>query len=189
MTNILSDARPWYTWETIHFLEQFLTKDMLVFEWGSGGSTIFFARLCKAVVSIEHDRALVAPLFETLQGFGLHKNTHIIVEPPEHYSIPEYESQDSGFDGWNFKNYARAIDRYPNEYFDLVAVDGRARSACMKHGVPKVKPGGILLLDDAERHHYTKGADCVPKSWKMIPSYDHDPFNWYRKLTVIWRNE
>lgn len=190
MTTNINDAIPWYTWSCVHWLEEWLTKEMTVFEWGSGGSTIFFAHRCKAVVSVEHNAPLVAPLFETLQNLGLHKNAHIIIEPPENYHIQEYESQDEHYaNTHNFKNYARAIDRYPNEYFDLVAVDGRARPACIIHAIPKVKPGGILLLDNAERYYYTAAVDKIPRSWKQIAFYDHGPFIHYRWLTVIWRNE
>ena len=35
--------------------------------------------------------------------------------------------------------------------FDLIAIDGRCKSACLKLAVSKLKPGGIVLFDDSKR--------------------------------------
>src|ERR1019366_2881355 len=51
----LSSGVPWLTFRTIDFLTNCLRPDMTVFEFGSGGSTIFIARRVRTVVSIEHD--------------------------------------------------------------------------------------------------------------------------------------
>lgn len=66
---------------------------------------------------------------------------------PDHYSS-------GGIKNVNFKNYASAIDVYPDEYFDVVMVDGRSRPACLKHAAPKLKKGGLLVLDNADRAYY-----------------------------------
>jgi hypothetical protein len=39
---------------------------------------------------------------------------------------------------------------------DLVIVDGRARVACGLAAMAKVKPGGMLLLDDSDRPRYAR---------------------------------
>lgn len=187
MTKILSDATPWYTWSAIAWLNDFLKPCMDIFEWGSGGSTIYFASRCASVISVEHDKPLVPELWASIQELGIQHKAHIIIELPEDYYIQEYESQDKAYaDTHNFKNYASTIDRYPQGHFDLVAVDGRARSACMRHAIARVKPGGALLLDNAERYHYTPGVDAIPKDWQQICFYDHGPFIHYRWLTVVW---
>src|SRR4051812_40445225 len=46
---------PWFSYAAIDFLETFLRPHMTVCEYGSGGSTIFFAKRTKSVVSIESD--------------------------------------------------------------------------------------------------------------------------------------
>ena len=46
---------PWLTFGAIISLEILLTKEMRVLELGCGGSTLFFGRRCKEVVSIETD--------------------------------------------------------------------------------------------------------------------------------------
>ena len=46
---------PSYSVAAMHFLEERLKKDMNVFEFGSGLSSLFYARKCKNVTAIEHD--------------------------------------------------------------------------------------------------------------------------------------
>src|SRR5580765_7923492 len=44
---------PWFSYAAIDFLECFLESHMKVCEYGSGGSTVFFAQRVKSVFSIE----------------------------------------------------------------------------------------------------------------------------------------
>lgn len=52
----MSLGLPWMTYDAIAFLEEITSEENNVFEWGSGGSTIFFAARCKQVISVEHDK-------------------------------------------------------------------------------------------------------------------------------------
>ena len=44
---------PWFSYAAIDFLEKYLRLEMRVFEFGSGGSTLFFAQRCKSVTGVE----------------------------------------------------------------------------------------------------------------------------------------
>ena len=44
---------PWMGYCVIDFLEERLTRDFRIFEFGSGGSTLFWASRCAEVVSYE----------------------------------------------------------------------------------------------------------------------------------------
>ena len=46
---------PWFSLASIEFLDRHLGPDMLVYEYGSGGSTVFFAARAGRVVSMEND--------------------------------------------------------------------------------------------------------------------------------------
>jgi hypothetical protein len=46
---------PWINYPAIRLLEERIKKDFRVFEFGSGYSTLFFARLTQTVVSVEND--------------------------------------------------------------------------------------------------------------------------------------
>ena len=48
---------PWFSYAAIDFLDGFLRPGMMVCEYGSGGSTLFFSKRVRSVVSI--DRSMV----------------------------------------------------------------------------------------------------------------------------------
>ena len=45
----------WMNYPVVKLLEEKLTRDLILFEYGSGYSTFFYADKVKAVVSVEHD--------------------------------------------------------------------------------------------------------------------------------------
>src|SRR3989338_9718172 len=47
------DGFPLVTFEAREWMDSFLNKNMKMFEWGSGGSTLFLADKVKTLVSIE----------------------------------------------------------------------------------------------------------------------------------------
>ncbi len=160
----LVDELPWITFPAIYFLEQFLTTDMKVFEYGMGGSTLFFARRVRELISVDHDLNWMESLSKITQR-NKYENCDIrlfLIEAenddfefnldPSHPD--SYKSTDPSFIGKNFKSYAASIDNYPDEYFDLILIDGRARPSCFKHSVPKIKKNGVILLDNTDREYY-----------------------------------
>lgn len=46
---------PWMTYPFIDFIEPRLNKNLIVFEFGSGNSTLFFSKRTGRVVSVDHD--------------------------------------------------------------------------------------------------------------------------------------
>jgi len=50
------EAIPWYTYCVINFIESRINKEMNVFEYGSGNSTIWWAERVNSVVSCEHNK-------------------------------------------------------------------------------------------------------------------------------------
>src|SRR4030095_1446538 len=44
---------PWFSYGAIEFLENYLQNETRVFEFGSGGSTLFFAQRAQSVVAVE----------------------------------------------------------------------------------------------------------------------------------------
>lgn len=147
----LSDNRAWLTFPAQRWLVSILTTTMRVFEYGSGGSTILFARRVAEVVSIEHDETWYANVKTALIA-GQHANCTTMLLPPERVSLgSETIYRSDQWPGWSFEKYVRAIDAYPDKTFDLVLVDGRARLACVRHALPKIRPGGYLVVDNTDR--------------------------------------
>ena len=155
---------PWVSLQTKKWLESYLNPEMTVFEFGSGGSTIFIGRKVKKVISVEYQRlwfvkVLINLLYYKIFNFKLHLVTPEVKSSNNKY----YVSSDPIFKKLNFKNFALAIDEYPDKYFDLVFVDGRARNGCIKHAIRKIKKNGYLLLDDSHRELYNLGKELLKR--------------------------
>jgi hypothetical protein len=166
---------PWITVIAKNYIQEYLNKkqkcETRIFEYGSGGSSLFFLNNASEVVSAEHDeewfnkvKNIIAQL--NIQGW---EGYFFKAEPIEKSLLSEkrdasnpddYYSEDKNFKEFLFKNYASSIDKFQDNYFDIVLVDGRSRPACIKHSVNKVKKGGLLVLDNAEREYYLDN-DCI----------------------------
>ena len=83
--------------------------------------------------------------------------------------------------GLTFSKYVHSINDYPDNYFDLVLVDGRARPPCIKQACSKVKPGKYIkqacskvkpgkyiLLDNSDRDRYQLAIRELLLGWKRV---------------------
>ncbi|TAV04249.1 FkbM family methyltransferase [Rhizobium ruizarguesonis] len=161
----LADELPWMAYPAIDYLSSFLEKSHKVFEYGAGGSSVYFIRRVAELISVEHDERwfeetrnivtnLSAELKVTWKGFFAppkHTGKPTITDPSDPLS---YASSDAAYAGMTFEDYCSAIDSYPNEYFDVILIDGRARPGCFLHCMNKVKFNGYIVLDNAERETY-----------------------------------
>lgn len=121
---------PWLVPECVEWLAGVARPGMRVLEFGSGGSTIWFAERGCEVVSIEHDADWWGAVAARVQGREV---TCALAKRP-------YASV--------------ALELLGPCSVDLVLIDGRDRVACAAV-VPRVlRPGGWLLLDNAERERY-----------------------------------
>lgn len=162
------------------FLEScVLRSDMLVFEWGMGGSTTWLADRVKHVTSVEHDP-------EWFSRVPKKKNLKCMLIPPEDGvvradpAVPgAYFSDDKHWSRHNFRRYASAIDDLGP--FDLIFVDGRVRPSCLMHGHSRLKVGGFLMLDDTNRAYYLQHTAYLFDGW------DRFAFLEKKTETIIWR--
>lgn len=160
----LTDApSPWIVFDAICHIKSRLGKDTRVFEYGSGGSTLFWLSNGCSCVSVEHDpewydrvRGLIPETFPL--DYRLVPPEPIVTteELPDPADPHSYRSDDVYFAGRSFRKYVSQIDSFPDGSFDIVLIDGRARPSCIKHSAGKVKVGGLLVLDNADREYYTR---------------------------------
>jgi len=130
------DAMPWMNFPIIKLLEERLTTDLDLFEFGSGYSTQFYAQKVNTVTSLEYDE----------EWYQLIKST-----APKNVTLC-FRGKD--IDG----DYCRAIGSTSKKY-DVVVIDGRDRVNCLKQSIPFLSPKGVLLLDDSQRERYREGID------------------------------
>lgn len=159
---------PLYTSPAIEYLESIIKPDWKVFEYGGGGSTRYYGSRCTKSVVAEHNDGWVEQIREMSPSSVVH---HIGQEFPvleeavlidssfysEHFDLPmrdgyshEY-NQYHGITNDEFRGYASQLAAYPKGHFDLIAVDGMARSLCLWYAAALVKDGGIIVLDNSDR--------------------------------------
>jgi len=174
--NSLLDASPWISFTVIKFLDKYLKSDMKVFEYGSGGSTLFFAKRVEKVVSIEHHKLWFEKVNQYLKELKLANIKYNLFEPEndpdfhkKNIADPgDYISDDQDSVEKNYEKYVKSIDQFPDAYFDVVSIDGRARPSCCKHALPKIKKGGYLIFDNVEIPHYANSLNLLkPDEWDV----------------------
>jgi hypothetical protein len=189
--NSLENRVPWITFEACRFIKSILTPDFIVFEYGSGGSTLFFAENCQRVISVEHD----VKWFDLVRSALAKKQVNncdlqLILPEPTVISSGSFDDPecyaDEDYKGYNFYRYVSSIDSFPDEFFDLVVVDGRARPSCVIHARPKIKIGGYLLLDDSERDSYQRAKGLL-SGWDKHEFYGPGPYSTKFWETTIWK--
>jgi predicted O-methyltransferase YrrM len=158
----VADEQPWITYDVIDLLDKKLSLASSVFEYGGGGSTLFFVKRAKEVVTVEHDKEWYAILADTIKkknltnwkGNFIELDNGDLHQTPEAANPDDYSSTDEKSIGYNYKNYASYIDQFNNNHFDVILVDGRSRASCIKHSIPKIKKGGWLVVDNSDRTYY-----------------------------------
>ena len=133
---------PWLPFRLIDELEAIVGSGTRVFEYGGGGSTLWFLDRGAALVTVEHDERWAAVLERSVNS-----GDWTLLRP----AIAD-----------GYAEYAGAISSFPDGWFDVVVIDGRARARCAVRAMPKVKPAGLLLIDDINRKKHTRAVKAVP---------------------------
>jgi len=192
----VADSRPWLVYDAIKSLDRIAWDKLRICEYGVGGSTLYFAQRAAQLISIEHNEHWADELKSRMENSALADWKLHVIPPrankeshgwnpgdPDAYvsGMPEYTGQ-------SFKEYVCAIDNYPDDYFDLVQVDGRSRPGCVKHAAPKVKPGGWIVLDDSERERYRDAHSRLAQlGWHKHLFFGPVPYFRGFQATCIWR--
>lgn len=190
----VQDELPWVTFSAIKFLEKTLTKEMIVYEFGSGGSTLFFSKRVKQIYSVEHDRKWFLTVSNAIQNKGYTNWSGRVIEavcdngyPGKSPSDPDaYISGSPDFRGCSFRGYVESIDDFSDEYFDLVLVDGRARPSCFKHAIPKIKAGGYIMWDNTDRSYYLENIDKLQEKLLRVDFPGPCPYLSFFSQTSVW---
>jgi hypothetical protein len=151
---------PWFSYAAIDFLKHYLQPGMSVCEYGSGGSTLFFARRVKSVFSIEDNSHWFNLVSNRLREKGI-KNAQLKLCPFDFKNPTGFENS----------AYLQAM---PNERFDVIVVDGseewtKVRPICFAKAERRVKPGSIIVVDDSWRYPVLRKTHHA-RSYKVFQS-------------------
>lgn len=134
---------PGFSYGAIDFLEGFLERHMSVFEYGAGGSTVFFARRVKAVCAVEENPEWHGQVSRRLGEKAL-GNVRLLLRPFDFKRAKGFETSD----------YLLAL---PDERFDVIVIEAGdhwngAAPVCFAKAEAHVKHGGVVVVDDSRRH-------------------------------------
>jgi hypothetical protein len=151
---------PWWTYRSIRRVEDFIAMrdgQVRVYEYGSGASTYWLASRCSEVFSVDHDQEW----FEQLSPRLTMDNVSLTHVPPVASSHPKVPSGRKGNDALDFEDYVTSINAVDGT-FDLIVIDGRARTACLEHATTQLAPDGVVVFDNAARLRYRSTLAASP---------------------------
>ena len=178
------DPLPWLTYPAIDFLKERINKELLVFEYGAGGSSIWFAKFSKCVDSVEHDPKWHS---EVQKQTVDKKNIQVFLSPlkPKHQSL-------------NYNTLAFLEDKEENEYvnkiketnkkYHVVVVDGLFRNNCVELAGQYLTSEGVIILDNTNRHEELTGAIIAMEKYgfKRLDFWGMSPIVGKKTCTTVF---
>lgn len=155
--------------------DNFANKNIRVFEWGSGFSSIYYSAYLQKKNSkfqwhsIDNNRIWHEKVKSELSERGLQKHVQLYLKE----FLPFWEKP-----GWGWKDIPppcgvfspkseneKAYINLPKESgkkFDIIIIDARFRRHCLQTAKEALAPGGIIIMHDAQKTHYHAGLDDFP---------------------------
>ncbi|MBT8422035.1 MAG: hypothetical protein KJP03_02860 [Gammaproteobacteria bacterium] len=124
---------PWMNYNIISFLEDRLNADMVMFEYGSGNSTQFYAQHVKELYSLEKSQEWY---------------DYNVANVPDHVTMM-YAETNTG------KDYAGMIG-LADRQFNVVVIDAADRIDCVAASVGCLTDDGVIILDDSSDTRYQR---------------------------------
>jgi hypothetical protein len=151
---------PWLTYPAIEYLTQFDLSQRIIFEYGSGNSSLFWASRAKEVISIESD-----PIWFSKIRKSCPPNLRLLLATEE-------------------EEYISSIAREGNK-FDLIVIDGKWRNNCMRICSSFLNDEGIIILDNSDRH-YSEARNLRSCGFFQIDFTGFSPINAYTSTTSMF---
>lgn len=139
----LEMGMPWWSFGAVDAVAKLLHPDMEVFEFGSGGSSLFLGRRVKHVTCVEDSETWAGLVRERAAQLGL-VNLEVLLRPFDFQRAENFSGSD----------YLGALG---GQSYDLIVVDGQEESVpvrpeCFWKAENHIHPGGIIVLDDSWRY-------------------------------------
>ncbi len=158
------DFIPWYNYAVIDFLKEKLNSNISVFEFGCGYSTLFYAKRCARIYSVESRLEWINKI-----------QKHITKNKLINSQIRFIETK-----------IAESIDTIA-EKFDLIIIDSDDRLNCAISSYYNLAKNGIIILDNSERKNYSTIFDFFKeRGFKNITFSGLGPLRFNKSNTTIF---
>lgn len=153
--NPFREGMPWLSWPCIDYLETVVKRDLRVFEYGGGGSTIFFlSRECH-VTTVEGD-----PKW----GEAIQQRAYRICAESGRFELRLVDI--TGGNPAAREAYVTAV--ISGSPWDLILIDGAARLECLAIAKDHLQPDGIIVFDNTDLPEYSAAYSHVPDFERII---------------------
>ena len=158
---------PWFTYAAIAVLTPRLGPSLRIFEYGAGGSTLWWGERVAEVLAVEHEPAWVRELTPRLPC-----NAHLL--------------QRNLNDGDTYPNAASG-----HGAFDIVVIDGRRRNDCVGPALQALSPAGVIVWDNSERPRYAVGQQTLMAAdFRRLDLHGMGPVNpWAWCTSLFYRDD
>jgi len=173
---------PWWTLDSTSLVDDFLRQrtDAKVFEWGSGASTMWLEKRAGSVVSVEYD-----PQWYTIMQSLVGPHTTLVHTPAQASKQPSVGSKMWGHKDLDYRDYVEAIDQVEG-LFDLIVIDGRARTACLEKAVTRLSPGAMVVFDNTNRRRYRPALESLTEGFDDTTTTGLTPsLPWSTQTTLL----
>jgi hypothetical protein len=142
--DISGNPVPWMNYSFVNFIFPKLKPDFKIFEYGSGNSTLYFAKFVSEVYSVEHN----------IEWYDLMKS-----------NLPS--------NALIFHINSDINDQYANasltlkKNFDLIIVDAIDRTNCLLNSIDALTPNGVIILDDSHSSRDCGDLDTIFNELKI----------------------
>ena len=144
---------PWLTQRAVWLLDRLLKPSDVGLEWGSGRSTLWFARRSSHLVSVEHNEDWYRQVEQQLARARVETVDYRLAHPPAEV-IEEWSNGHANGHGLSngkpdqSNAYVDVIDEFEPNSLGFALVDGLYRGECALRATEKLKPGGVLIVDN-----------------------------------------
>ncbi len=126
---------PWLTKAANAILSSYLGRSDAGLELGSGRSTVWLAKRIRHLISLEHNEVWYHKVRRMLKDNAL--------DNVDLHLIPAEEQKDGK------PRYVAFVDGLPLNSIDFALVDGAHRGLCALSALERIRPGGLLIIDNA----------------------------------------
>jgi hypothetical protein len=158
---------PWYTYPAIEYLSHLDLSTQKVLEYGGGNSTLWWARRCKEIVSIEDDPEWFRRISLASRGLA---NLHSLLAVEENLYVRQPYLQSA----------------------NIIVIDGGWRLKCAEYVLESIqdvdRAANAVIFDNADWHH--RAIDLLRRglNWIQVDFHGFGPINDYSWTTSVFIN-
>lgn len=157
---------PWLTKDAISYLDQMIRPTDVGIEFGSGRSTIWLGYRLAGLISVESDAGWYRRVKDLIAEHDLSGK----IDYKECLHAEDYCAQALGV---------------ADESLDFCLIDGIARDVCALNVLPKIKQGGLLVIDNINRH--LPSLSVSPASRGMADGFETNLWEEFSVRVKDWR--